>query len=142
MEIKGIEIDRFTRGYLECALWLSTDDNDNPLDDNYSLDDLTLNAITVAKSECEKFQRDNEELLKLAGDDTQNGHDFWLTRNGHGAGFWDRDYENRVGNGLIVACKNFGEANAYVDDNGEIEIDSHAWTWARINKEKNEANHS
>lgn len=25
-------------------------------------------------------------------DDERAGHDFWLTRAGHGAGFWDRRY--------------------------------------------------
>jgi hypothetical protein len=50
------------------------------------------------------------------------GHDFWLTRNGHGAGFWDRNYNPSP---LYYACQNlsgaakaWGEASLYVGDDG------------------------
>ena len=36
----------------------------------------------------------NEDNCKYRGCpvDEYAGHDFWLTRNGHGAGFWDGDW--------------------------------------------------
>lgn len=46
---------------------------------------------------------ENWRLLQMAGSDaSQTGHDFILTANGHGVGFWDRGYdqnadENRPG---------------------------------------------
>lgn len=51
---------------------------------------------------------------------TQAGHDFWLTRNGHGAGFWDRPelYGNSCAYFSKIA-RSFGEANAVFDQLGE-----------------------
>ena len=48
-----------------------------------------------------------------------NGHDFWLTRNRHGAGFWDRGLEF-VGINLTDAAHAWGEFNLYVGDDGLI----------------------
>ena len=81
--------DSFTRAYIECALWSSTDDDGTQLG---RLADSDIAPETYAKFEadCAAFQESYAELLAQAGDDAQNGHDFWLTRNGHGAGFWGR----------------------------------------------------
>ena len=38
------------------------------------------------------------------------GYDFWLTRNGHGAGFWDGDWP-KYGEMFTKMAKSFGEAN-------------------------------
>lgn len=44
-------------------------------------------------ADCERFQRENAEHIQLENlvydsyEDSQAGHDFWLTRNDHGAGF-------------------------------------------------------
>jgi len=39
---------------------------------------------------------------------SQAGHDLWLTRNGHGAGFWDRDL-GEAGDKLTELSKEMGE---------------------------------
>lgn len=36
------------------------------------------------------------------------GHDFWLTRNGHGAGFGDGDWPEEAGEKLSEAARSFG----------------------------------
>lgn len=46
---------------------------------------------------------------------SQAGHDFWLTRNGHGAGFWDRGI-GKHGEELTKASKDYGETHAYMDE--------------------------
>jgi hypothetical protein len=51
------------------------------------------------------------------------GHDFWLTRNGHGAGFWDRGLGER-GQWLTDMAKPFGSAYLYVNNSGEVECES------------------
>ena len=51
---------------------------------------------------------------------SQAGHDFWLTRNGHGAGFWDGDWPDRTGHRLSEAAKSYGEYHLYVGDDGKI----------------------
>jgi hypothetical protein len=50
------------------------------------------------------------------------GHDLWLTRNGHGAGFWDRGLGD-VGDKLTAIAKRMGSKSLYVGDDGKIYID-------------------
>lgn len=51
----------------------------------------------------------------------QAGHDFWLTRNGHGAGFWDREdiYGNYYAEFFTQISKSFGEAYGVYDELAE-----------------------
>lgn len=108
-----MKLDVFTRAYLETALWSSVDDDGEPLDHRYSRDDFAPSAIARAIADCEAFQRFtgvNEE---------QAGQDFWLTRNRHGAGFWDGDWGD-VGDRLTDASHAFGEIDFIVGDDGLI----------------------
>lgn len=86
-------MDAFTRSYIAAALWSSTDNaddrGDEPLDANYGPDDIAPDTLARMVEDCETFQRDNGG--DIASDFERAGHDFWLTRNGHGAGFWDGD---------------------------------------------------
>ena len=45
--------------------------------------------------------------------DEMLGHDLWLTRNGHGCGFWDRDL-GELGELLTALCELMGEVDLYV----------------------------
>ena len=49
------------------------------------------------------------------------GHDFALTRNGHGTGFWDRGL-GEIGDMLTEECKPYGEHRIIieVDENNDI----------------------
>ena len=106
-----MKLDTFTRAYLEAALW-SSDPNPRSGEwserDEWSIDKISAESIAAAVSECEAFQTANADDLSEAGDDSQNGHDFWLTRNHHGAGFWDRGYGD-VGQRLTDAAQKCGE---------------------------------
>ena len=62
--------------------------------------------------DCDIFQLKAGELLEDWPLD-QAGHDFWLTRNGHGAGFWDGDWKDSAGASLTEIAKSFGECNLY-----------------------------
>ena len=42
------------------------------------------------------------------------GHDFALTRNGHGVGFWDRGL-GRIGDMLTSECEPYGEHNVIIE---------------------------
>lgn len=118
-------MSKFLNAYIVCALWSSTDESTTsggePLDKNYSAEDLAYETLETMRQECSDFQAANEEDLAQAGDDEQNGHDFWLTRNGHGAGFWDRNY-GEVGRRLTEAAHSWGERSLYVGDDGLIRI--------------------
>jgi hypothetical protein len=49
-------------------------------------------------------------------------HDFWLTRNHHGAGFWDGDYPEPLGKQLTELAHSYGECELYVGDDSKIYI--------------------
>lgn len=107
--------DKFLLGYFTAALW-TTDPSPgsgeySPGPDMFARipDDWAKEQI----ADCEDFQQANAEDLANAGDEEQNGHDFWLTRNGHGAGFWDRGYGD-VGKRLSAASKVYGSADLFL----------------------------
>ncbi len=68
--------------------------------------------------DCQNFQQQNAELLGQI-DDEQAGHDFWLTRCGHGAGFWDRGL-GEIGDRLTDAAHAAGNVDLYLGDDGKI----------------------
>jgi hypothetical protein len=120
------KLDDFTSAYLEAALWSSTDDDDEPLDRDYGIEDFAPEAIKQAVKDAATFQADNADDLDEAAEfgtrgewstDEQHGHDFWLTRNRHGAGFWDRGY-GVVGKRLTKAAQAYSEVNIEVGDDG------------------------
>jgi hypothetical protein len=118
-----IKMDTFMQAYVEAALWSSTDDNDDALDKNYSVSDIAEDTLDQMRADCEKFKKENEVLYDKGGwDDEQAGHDFWLTRNGHGAGFWDRagKFDKEVGEKLTKAAKEYGTVDLIVGDDGKI----------------------
>lgn len=116
----------FARAYIMAALWTFDDDAPCGMDyrDTGRFEDLLplMDADTSAKmqADCAKFEAENAALLAKAGDDEQNGHDFWLTRNHHGAGFWDRGYDEGVSDALTDAAHKCGECNLYRGDDGRI----------------------
>ena len=120
------DLDNFTRAYIECALWSSTDDNDTPLDSNYSAQDLAPETLAAMVVDCARFQAANAALLAKWIEDCADeaGHDFWLTRNHHGAGFWDHAIrtpaQDAIGEKLTDAAHAFGAVDLYIGDDGKI----------------------
>lgn len=114
--------DEFLDAYIEAALWSTNDESDpsggQPLDDNYSKDDLSPECLAQMTADCKAFFEAHSELF--SNDVTLAGHDFWLTRNHHGSGFWDSDWEKDIGETLTKASHAFGECNLYVGDDGQI----------------------
>lgn len=107
-------MNTFIKAYLECALWSSQDEDGDPLDSVFGIDDLAPETLRQAIEDCTAFQADNASDLEGI-DPSQAGHDFWLTRNRHGAGFWDRGL-GEVGQRLTDASHAYGEVDLYVGD--------------------------
>ena len=106
-------LDVFTRSYLEGALYAELGDAGLPLDYDFGIQDFTRETIEQAIRDCTRFQEECAPLLMEAptGQDAeQAGYDFWLTRNGHGAGFWDGDW-GTVGDRLTEASERFGKVS-------------------------------
>lgn len=128
-------MDKFTQAYIVAALWSSTDNSTptggEPLDANYDATDIAPEAMQRIAEDCRRFQAENAKLLteayglyQIKGEwspEEQAGHDFWLTRNGHGAGFWDRGLGN-VGMHLTAMAKTYGECNLYVGDDKKLYV--------------------
>lgn len=110
-------LDDFTWAYIDAALWSSTDDNDAPLNANYGAADLAPETLERFISDCKAFQEAHGD--RIAVDPALAGHDFWLTRNGHGAGFWDGDWPEH-GDVLTEACETLGGVDLYVADDNLI----------------------
>lgn len=64
------------------------------------------------------FQKENGD--DIGSNSEQAGHDFWLTRNGHGSGFWDGGWPEPAATRLTDAAHAYGEFNLYVGDDGMI----------------------
>lgn len=116
-------LDEFLSSYVEAALWSSTDESDpetggDPMDDNYGADDLAPETLSEMRGDALDFMQENME--DIWEDISQAGHDFWLTRAGHGAGFWDGDWPEEAGKRLTEASKAFGEYRLYIGDDGNI----------------------
>lgn len=89
-----------------------------PLDSNYGWTDIAPECLQRMLDDCAKFQAANDLTgypLKEAG------HDFWLTRAGHGCGFWENDFGTEEQcDKLTAACKRLGEFNLYPGDDGRL----------------------
>lgn len=123
-------LDAFTQGYIECAFWTGDDESGIP---DLGLHDLASEALAQMKADCAAFQEmaaaDLEaanEFASLNYDTARAGHDFWLTRNGHGAGFWDRGFgdlrTDTIGGRLSRDAKTFGECDLYLGDDGKVYV--------------------
>jgi len=118
-----MKLDEFTEQYVRTALWSSThQDTEEPLDDWATVDDITPEALAQMIEDCRIFQLEN--LGDIGDRDGQAGHDFWLTRNHHGAGFWDGDWSEPDGaSGRLTENSHLcGECNLYVGDDDMIYI--------------------
>ncbi len=109
-------MDDFTRGYIECALWSSTDLNGDNLEGCEISDELQAQM----EADCAEFQDAHDHDLADSGlEPGRAGHDFWLTRNGHGAGFWDEGL-GELGERLSRAAKAYGSVNLYLGDDDKV----------------------
>lgn len=116
--------ESFFDAYVTTALWSSNDDDGNPLDSNYDASNVSADTLASMRADCDAFYDANSADLNCDGvkfgpdfdQDGRGGHDFWLTRNGHGAGFWDGDWPEPMATRLTDAAHKFGEVDLFVND--------------------------
>ena len=133
------QLDDFTRAYLEAVLFTEEEQLEEAGLDAPSFDDFAPEALKEAKEDCERMQKQWKNWLALAYSTEcysqearglapytpeRAGHDLWLTRNGHGAGFWDRGL-GALGEKLSELCGYkkdcpFPPVDAYLGDDGKI----------------------
>ena len=123
-----MKLNSFVNSYLETAAWVTCDSGENV--------EFTDEAKIQAKNDCNTFitlvsiefgfDKAND-LLSVGGEDLTYlaAHDFFLTRNGHGSGFWDKPetyggQENA--DTLTKICKMIGEVDCYHIDGEESQL--------------------
>ena len=117
------------RAYVETALWSSIDSRhfEDPetypemLDASFDGDDIHPESLSKMRQELDDFIDANSADLETLADPGQVGHDFWLTRNRHGAGFWDRGL-GELGDRLTDAAHAYGDSDLYVGDDGKVHV--------------------
>ena len=107
-----IDIQGVLSGYLACALWTASDEHGEPLDKDFEVGDFHEESRSQASATCAAFCEQNAQLLADM-EPSQIGHDLWLTRNGHGAGFWDRGL-GEAGDELTKSASALGETGVSV----------------------------
>jgi hypothetical protein len=120
----------FIRGYIGCLYW--TED----FGEEKGNRKLSTESSIKCFIECKEFvnravgyaiKNSSMEVkygLIPKGKFEQAGHDFYLNRNGHGTGFWDKPeiYGEEICQVLDKLSKDFGEVYVYISDDNEIEI--------------------
>lgn len=118
------DLDEMTRHYVAALLWAETDESDEsggrPLDESFSVADILdggpAETAERVRADCAAFYDANAaDLSDIPAESA--GHDFWLTRCHHGAGFWDRGLGD-VGERLTASAHGFGECWPYIGDDG------------------------
>lgn len=149
------EREKFTDGYISCALWCGVmmykHDDDCPCHEAskaheaYDADECTCddpeltsdgdgydeNMLNEAASkqltdDAHEFYAANVADLRTSTLDMERcGHDFWLTRNRHGAGFWDDKGRGAEADAaldrLTEASHAYGEAGLILGADGKID---------------------
>ena len=114
----------FIDAYVEAMCWA------NVSDDEYDTSGVELS--TVARRhlghDARGFVEANYKLIERAVEGSGNrygwdsaGHDYALTRNSHGVGFWGRGL-GAVGDELTNLAQEYGESWIYVSDSGYLEV--------------------
>lgn len=128
------KLPAFVQGYIEAVFFteegqLNEEATGNQRDDAaLGFNDLAPETLQTMMADCATFMSSLAWLHVIAENaqcnrgngqysrDTQAGHDFWLTRNGHCAGFWDGDWEEPFASELDARAKEMGECLLYVGD--------------------------
>jgi len=111
--IMGEKEYEILESYLETALW-TEEEEIGPANVN----DFSDEARESANNDVLEFMNKTNGLIDEL-ESSQVGHDLWLTRNGHGAGFWDRGL-GELGDKLTIIAKSMGEKHLYRGDDEKI----------------------
>ena len=111
------------KGYIEALYWADnwadTDEEGQP-DPEAELSPETWRNIAI--DVVWFLKKAMPRIYRKPLDYTQIGHDFYLSRNGHGTGFWDRSeiYGEPLADYLHEMADSFGPDEFYQGDDGMI----------------------
>lgn len=133
-------VDELLHGLITCAVWAECSEY-NEDEEGYEEGDI-LNcmdadnfappALAFLRNYCLEFARkfagfcENIDQFRVRDYDPNQGtlleyagHDLWLTSRGHGAGFWDGDWEKSIGDQMTEWC---GDLEIYLGDDRLIYV--------------------
>lgn len=127
-----INQNEFVKGYVDAALWSTTDCCEEQ-DIDYNLDDcfnkVSERCFKAMQKDCSEFIKENETDLRQFKTDTdcddfRLGFLFWLNRCRHGVGFWEED--TLAAERLSTAAHQYGDFPLYGDFEEGV-VKSHHW---------------
>lgn len=130
------DFEDFVAEYVDTLLWgENVDDINAEPDENgeraqvnadvhYDSEDIDAAGMAEIRQDCEGFWTSERELWLSAGrTDGESAHDFYLSRNGHGTGFWDRGL-GVIGDQLHDAAKVYGTQGLMSHPDGTLGVHS------------------
>jgi hypothetical protein len=121
--------DTMVKQAIGTLMWSELTEHGEPIDSLYTEDhvseetrrEITEDVINFLDLilDLEDGEMSDRAWELIRNDPCQAGHDFILSRNGHGTGFWDRGTGD-VGDELHKWAKTFGEISLYVGDDGYL----------------------
>ena len=131
-----IHMNPTAQALAETILYTECDDDGTPLDRNYCIADFDEKSLETIYGEFQQFiQVVERQITEKVGEnwdsiddfydlmqpsENQTEYDYILTRNRHGAGFWDGDWASEVSEILTNAAQDQFDFCAYVGDDGKI----------------------
>jgi len=134
------DFPEFFQAYLVAALWSSTitegseenpgERDGDPFDKHFTTSDFTDEALETLRAHAFSFwcrmwfyiDHEKGRPAAVAPDTATAGHDFWLTQNGHGAGFWDGDWPV-YGEQFTKLSKCYPVVNLYVTAENQVGVE-------------------
>lgn len=118
------KINEILKGYIEAVLFTEKNDEDKEFFEgvNFTFENFTSDSIDKAINDIKQFLKDAGEVAVKEAVDLDGlyklGINILLTRNGHGSGFFDYDYDNE--NLLTDAADKLGEVYLDVNFDGKL----------------------
>ena len=136
---KTMDHSHSLRALVASLLWSENDDSDEPLDSNYDIDDIDSDSLRKLEARYQAFaEKAEQQLVAKFGDDYssiedfyigsgnsdhQTEHDYIMTINGHGCGFWEKhDWQDGAREILETLASKESEIHAEVGDDGNIRL--------------------
>jgi hypothetical protein len=123
-------LDEFTQGYIKSMFWADVNEDslggegtENINWDDIGFENLDHHSLLKIIEDCKKFQKKaGAEAIEAYGAE-QAGHDFYMTRNGHGVGFWEEDHATpEICQALDKLAKATGQTWVYIGDDEQVHV--------------------
>lgn len=139
IDVSDAEFNAFHSAYIEALFFRETIGGDgNPLDSDYDSSDLSKRSETKIRHDCLAFYAMNHKTIQHGAAPmgqyydgatdairkaAYGGHDFYMTRQGHGVGFWESEWSIADPNQTLdKAATQFHEFHTWINK-GKVEIE-------------------